>query len=266
MADPFQNVDAAGAEFIKVFADSMEDRQNDPIMEDIVAAYLAKLEFAKDSLTVEVGAGAGAVTRRIAAAAAPQQVIGFEPSKGFVAEASARAAGVGNLRFEVADGTDLPLQDASADHLILHTVLTHVTEPAALLREAVRVLKPGGTLVICDADFSKASLSSFENDPLDVCARAFVSDFVTDPHVVGKLRPLIQSAGLDLLDLTMKSRVVAANEQMMAWVTEPMKQKVARGEIGQALADALAGEYRRRMEAGTLYGYQVFATALARKP
>ena len=33
MADPFQNVDAAGAEFIKVLADSMDVRQSDPAME-----------------------------------------------------------------------------------------------------------------------------------------------------------------------------------------------------------------------------------------
>ncbi len=64
MADPFQNVDAAGAEFIKVFADSMDVRQSDPAMERIVATYLGMLEFAGHRLTIEIGAGAGAVPRR----------------------------------------------------------------------------------------------------------------------------------------------------------------------------------------------------------
>jgi len=40
MADPFQNVDAAGPEFIKMFADAMDARQSDPSMEAIVANYL----------------------------------------------------------------------------------------------------------------------------------------------------------------------------------------------------------------------------------
>ena len=43
MADPFQNVDAAGAEFIKIFADAMDARQDDPTMEQIVANYLSAL-------------------------------------------------------------------------------------------------------------------------------------------------------------------------------------------------------------------------------
>ncbi|MEL6584721.1 MAG: class I SAM-dependent methyltransferase [Pseudomonadota bacterium] len=84
MADPFQNVDAAGAEFIEAFADSMDARQSNPKMESIVATYLSKLTFASGSLTVEVGAGAGAVSRRIAAKAAPERVVAFEPSSGFV--------------------------------------------------------------------------------------------------------------------------------------------------------------------------------------
>ena len=59
MADPFQDVDAAGEEFIAAFADTMDARQSDPKMESIVASYLSKLKFAEGSLTVEVGAGAG---------------------------------------------------------------------------------------------------------------------------------------------------------------------------------------------------------------
>ena len=60
MADPFQNVDAAGPEFIKLFADSMDQRQADPTMERIVAAYLGHLNVTDASTVVEVGAGAGA--------------------------------------------------------------------------------------------------------------------------------------------------------------------------------------------------------------
>ena len=226
MADPFQNVDAAGAEFIKVLADSMDVRQSDPAMERIVATYLGMLEFAGHRLTIEIGAGAGAVTRRIAA---------------------------------------LPLEDASVDAAIMHTVLTHVTDPAALISEACRVLKPGGALVICDAGFSKATLAGFPDDPLDCCARAFVRDFVTDAFLVGKLRGLITGAGLKLDHFGIDSRVVVTREQMLPWVELTTKAMLERGEIGEALAEALRGEMLRRADAGSLYGYQAFATALARK-
>jgi len=264
MADPFQDVDAAGEEFIAAFADSMDARQADPKMESIVATYLSKLDFPTGSLTVEVGAGAGAVTRRIAAKAEPERVMGFEPSSGFVKAARDRAKEHSNATFDVADGTAFPLDDNSVCNLILHTVLTHVVDPAPLLQEARRVLKPDGRLVVCDADFSKASLSNSANDPLDACARAFVNEFVTDPHIVAKLRDLLTAADFEVTDFDVQSRTIADNDQMLPWVEETAKRMFERGEIGQELFSGLVAEYKRRATTGTLYGYQVFATAIAR--
>lgn len=265
MADPFQDVDAAGEEFISAFADSMDERQSDPTMEVIVASYLSKLTFLTDSLTVEVGCGAGAVTRRIAERAYPARVIGFEPSKGFVREARERVKGHGNVAFEVADGASLPLEDESVDNLIMHTVLTHVEEPAPLLKEASRVLKPGGALVVCDADFSKASLGNFPYDPLDACAKIFIREFVTDPHAVAKLQKLACDAGFMVEDFSFQSRSVLDNDQMLPWVEETGKVLMKRGEISQELHDGLVAEYRRRANDGTLFGYQVFATLIGRR-
>jgi len=266
MADPFQNVDAAGADFIKVFADAMDARQSDPTMEAIVAAYLGQLPFGRETLTIEVGAGAGAVSRRVAAAAAPGRVIGFEPSAGFVAEARARAKDVSNLTFEQTDGATLPLKDGAADFVIMHTVLTHVPDPEALLAEAMRVLKPGGRLVVCDADFSKGSLSSFPNDPLDACAKAFTSDFVTDAFLVSRVRDMATAIGFTVATFSLTNRAIMDNMQMLPWVSETCKQMAARGDIGQTLADALVGEYERRAASGSLYGFQVMGTMIADKP
>ena len=266
MADPFQNVDAAGAEFIKIFADAMDARQDDPTMEQIVANYLSALARENPEKVIEIGAGAGAVSRRIATQLPEAQVTGYEPSQGFVSEAQARAQGIANLTFACADGTDLPAQDASIDAAILHTVLTHVTDPAALITEAARTLKPGGKLVICDADFSKSTFSGFAADPLDACAKAFQSGFVTDPFLTAKLKTLVANAGLTRDSFAITSRVTADTDGMRPWVLMTTKNMVEAGEIGQPLADALLAEYDRRRDAGTLYGYQAFVTLVATKP
>jgi len=266
MADPFQNVDAAGADFIKVFADAMDARQADTTMEEIVAAYLAQLSFTPDTHTIEVGAGAGAVSRRIAAAAAPGRIIGYEPSAGFVEEARARATDFENLVFEQADGALLPAKDGSADFVIMHTVLTHVPDPEVLLVEAMRVLKKGGRLVVCDADFSKASLASFPNDPLDACAKTFTSEFVTDAFLISRIRDMATTVGFTVTDFQLKNRAILDNMQMLPWVSETCRQMVANGNIGQPLADALVGEYERRANSGTLFGFQVMGTMIADKP
>ena len=233
-------------------------------MERIVAAYLDDLSFDNSTVTAEIGAGAGAVTRRIATRSTGF-VKAFEPSKGFVAEALSRVTGFDNLMFEAADGAALPLADASVDHVIMHTVLTHVPDPMPILKEAYRVLKPSGTVVVCDADFSKSTLASFANDPLDICARVFVSDFVTHPHIVGQLRPLLGEAGFSVEAFRFDNRPILDNLQMLPWVVETCKLMVARGQITQVLADTMAAEYTARAENGSLFGFQVFATAIARK-
>lgn len=266
MTDPFQDVSAAGQDFIDTFARQLEVRAAEPMMVGIVEAYLDDLPWETIELAVDVGCGTGPVTRRMAARSPEVRVIGIEPSPDLLVHARSLAEGIGNLTFEVGDGAALPLDDASVDAVVYHTVLCHVPNPSRLLDEAMRILKPGGTLVVCDADFSKASLAGFHGDPLQTCAEFFTEHFVTDRHLVGKLRPLVQQAGFVTRDFRVTSRTVTDADGMLVWVRLGGATMVERGEIGQPLADALVGEYERRKAAGTLYGHLPFATLIATRP
>ena len=56
-------------------------------------------------------------------------------------------------RFSRADGMVLPFRDASFDLVISHAVIEHVKNPGAYLREARRVLRPGGRLFLETAPY-----------------------------------------------------------------------------------------------------------------
>lgn len=48
----------------------------------------------------------------------------------------------------LADASRIPVADASFDHALCFNLLEHVEHPDAVLREIVRVLRPGGTLLL----------------------------------------------------------------------------------------------------------------------
>ena len=74
---------------------------------------------------------------------------GFENSGG-VANKLIEENGLDPTRIKNAPGELIPFPDETFDIVYSSNVLEHVRDPAKVLREAVRVLKPGGTLqIIC---------------------------------------------------------------------------------------------------------------------
>jgi arsenite methyltransferase len=266
MTDPFQNVSAAGAAFIETIAQGLEARAADPSMVPIIDAYLGAIDWSHVGRAIEIGSGTGPIARRIADRAPTAQVTGVEPSAELVAHAERLRGARPNLRFEVGDGASLRHAAGSFDLAVQHTVLSHVADPGALLAEALRVLRPGGTLVVCDGDFSKASLAVASSDPLDAVARHFTENFVTDRFLIGKLRAMTRAAGFVTRDFRVASRLLTDSPLMGIWIKLSGDRMVEDGTIGRPLADALLAEYDRRVAEGTLYGYQVFATLVATRP
>lgn len=266
MPDPFENVDAAPPEMIEIIATALEARSEDTDMLPVIDAYLDRLDVPDGGLVVDIGSGTGGVTRRIADRFPNAAVTGIEPSVALTGKAQEMTGARSNLTFRVGDGSALDLDDSAADVAILHTVLSHVSSPERLVAEAVRILAPGGTLVICDADFSKAAMGAVPGDPLGSCADAFVAGAVTDPWLSGKLKPMVHAAGLTTCHFGVRNRVITSGMGAMAWVRMSCARMVSDGVIGQPLADALEAEYIRRAEADILYSVLPFVTLIATKP
>jgi arsenite methyltransferase len=58
----------------------------------------------------------------------------------------------GNVEYHVADGAKLPFEDEMLDAVFANMYLHHTIDPLAAIFEMVRVLRPGGRLVITDMD------------------------------------------------------------------------------------------------------------------
>lgn len=99
-------------------------------------------------VVADLGCGTGV----IACSLAPHvdRVIGVDRSRAMLDAASERARDLHNVDLRQGDLEALPLAGAEIDAALLVIVLTYVVEPAAVLREAARALRPGGRLVVVD--------------------------------------------------------------------------------------------------------------------
>ncbi len=111
--------------------------------------YDALLALLPSAWTVaDLGCGTG----RLAADLAPHvaQVIGIDNSAAMLKAAAGQTRRFRNVELKRGDLTALPLDDASCDAALCVLVLTYLDDPAAVLGEMRRILKPAGTAVVVD--------------------------------------------------------------------------------------------------------------------
>lgn len=103
--------------------------------------------------TLEIGTGKGRFLVELARRV--PRVVTVDPDAGEqrFARLNAAYAGLGRkIRFVEADGAALPFPGRSFDSVVSFNALHHIRNLDAVLSEIVRVVKPGGTIVLADFD------------------------------------------------------------------------------------------------------------------
>ena len=122
-----------------------------------VLANLEKAGITRFDRVLDDGCGGGGMCVSFAEEA--RWVVGIEPGERFrdVGTRLAAEKGVTNVTFTNADGTALPFRTGAFDLVLSHSVIEHVANPREYLKEARRVLAPGGAMLLNTAPYLSSS-------------------------------------------------------------------------------------------------------------
>jgi len=98
----------------------------------------------------DLGAGEGLVSQLLARRAEKVWCIDNSPKMVEVGTELAKKNGLANLTYKLGDIEQVPLADKSVDLAILSQALHHASRPQTAVDEALRILKPGGQLLVLD--------------------------------------------------------------------------------------------------------------------
>jgi ArsR family transcriptional regulator len=116
----------------------------------IEAALLAAVGDSRFERHVDIGVGTGRMIALFADRAASS--VGIDSSREMlgVARSELKGLAAGQLELRSGDAYRLPVASGAADLVTLHQVLHYLSDPDRALREAVRILAPGGLLLVAD--------------------------------------------------------------------------------------------------------------------
>lgn len=105
---------------------------------------------------VEVGCGRGGGARFLAGTFHPRSYLATDSSRTLIRAQRRREPRNARLSFAAARAEHIPVPDASQDIVIGVEMISVLADKAAFLREAARVLRPGGRLLLVDFFYTRA--------------------------------------------------------------------------------------------------------------
>lgn len=255
--DIWQQLESAEPSTIERIVERLEMRGRDDTFVGLTDSYLNLIDIDSLGIVLELGCGTGVISRSIAAR--PEfagSVVGSDYSFQLieVAQRFASAEGVeAKARFMVEDAQATQQPSNTYDAVILHTVVSHLPEPAEAVSEAARIAKPGGSVVVFDGDYASLTIHTGHPDDKTVL-QAIRNVSSANHHVMRAMPEIMKQQSLSIKDID-ASVLVAAGESPFfgSLVTTYLPLAVELEQLDQGLGRDWMNSFEASSAAGTTF-------------
>jgi ubiquinone/menaquinone biosynthesis C-methylase UbiE len=219
-------------------------RRQASVLLDREVAMLRGIGLAPGAAVAEIGCGPGFLTGALASLVAPGRTLGIDPSDDLLEVArGAVEPEHDNLSFLHGDAYATGLPGSSLDFVYNRLLYQHLSAPLDALREAKRVLRPGGKVCVVDVDDAwltmEPSCDAFEQ--LTAAAQEGQARRGGDRRIGRRLPGLMAQAGftrvaVDVLAISS----LDLGLQTFLDLTTRFKAIQVGGAVGQTLVDEVA--------------------------
>ncbi len=122
---------------------------------------------------LDIGTGSGEILPIIAEKAPDAEIVGVDISKGMLEVASERTRNYENIKLMRENVSSLSFPDNYFDSAIASFAMTTFPDPLAALKEAVRVVRPGGRIVVLDTGKPEKGAARITHRMMTPVARVF---------------------------------------------------------------------------------------------
>lgn len=258
----FGNVDASTHP--QLFVRYLEQAQTNDELQILKRQSYALLEASEGKHVLDIGCGIGDDVRTLAVlVGALGRAVGVDNSQTMLDEARKRSQGLDFPgEFHFGDIHSLPFEDATFDGCRAERVLLHSSDPAQVLREMVRVVRPGSPVVVIEPDLDSV-ITYVRNHELARKMTRWRCDSVRNGWIGRQLPALFSQCGLTAIRI-IPTVMMDFNAPQ---ITPPLLISAQRrGVLTEAEVTEIMNDFHELGEHRHYFEFGVFFTVVGRKP
>ena len=266
MTDVFLDIDGQPNESLSIISGRLEARSLSGQFLEFTKKYFDMIEVDNRTNILELGGGTGVIGRNF---------IEYKNFRGkyTVSDLSAKLLEYGQkkakkfnlnkvLHFEQIDAMANKISYKNKyDIVIMHTLISHVTDPKIVLTNAVRYLKKSGKIIIFDADYETLLISSGDKKLDEIVNNAIKKGCVAQPKVMREIPKIAKDLDLNFLNYQANLLFEAGDAEFFYGMGIALSTAVVKSkQLNEITAKEWISKLEESMEEKTFFGMCPYIT------